>query len=245
MTLPPLVTFHFNALPLGRCFVFRRAASIPIDVFFRSGISWSKLDSHIRRFQTLTAPHGLFVLLFCSSRKMPLRAFFRVLHPCAGSQLTGTVCGLRLAKVRRLLFPDDVFDSLGFCLTKGNSHHIVSWNTLSRRALSGQQRVLRGTFVGQHHSTHSIRKGFISEFKVAMREHGNVEEWDFVGRISNPCLRTLSQSSLAIVSEVLKLIGVNLTATWLENNAADLVIDTQSGAHMAASLATVSLWRQK
>ena len=67
--------------------------------------------------------------------------------------------------------------------------------------------------MGQHHSTHSIRKGFISEFKVAMREHGNVEEWDFVGRISNPCLRTLSQSSLAIVSEVLKLIGVNLTAT--------------------------------
>ena len=66
--------------------------------------------------------------------------------------------------------------------------------------------------MGQHHSTHSVRKGFVSKFKVAMREDGNVEEWDFVGRISNPCLRTLLQSSLAIVSEVLKLIGVNLTA---------------------------------
>ena len=117
MTLPPLVTFHFNALPLGRCLVFCRAASNPIDVFFRSGVSWSKLDSHLPRFQTLILMAYLFCCLVQAKRCHwePSSGYCILAHdrnspgPCA-------VCVL--AKVRRLLFPDDVFDSLGL-LDKG------------------------------------------------------------------------------------------------------------------------------
>ena len=48
-----------------------------------------------------------------------------------------------------------------------------------------------------------------------MKERRKEEECGFVGRKPHPCPSTLVHLYLAIVFEVLKLIGVNVAAPWL------------------------------
>ena len=185
---------HFSALHHGRCFLFRMAASILVDVFpvlASVGSKWSHTSPVFERSSRIMA--GFFCCLV-HAIEMPVRAFLSVLHPCARSQRTGH-------RVRFAFWPrlDDwcfwtMFSTPSVCLTLGEQAQYCLMKHLVPRGLRGQRRVLRGAFAGQHHSTRSIREGFVSKLKVAMRKHRNEEEWDFMSKISHPCLRTLLHS---------------------------------------------------
>jgi len=142
--------------------------------------------------------------------------------------------------------PDDVFDFLCYCDTQGKGTKMVHVTSCPGVGRPGDDACLEGSACAKRYAAESIRKGFVSKLKMAMKEHGKGEEWDPVRRAGNPCASPLVDSYLTFVSEEQKQVGVpvNQAAPMLGHTLMDLLSDMSSRAQVATSLAErISLTR--
>ena len=103
-----------------------------------------------------------------------------------------------------------------------------------------------GSLCVRRYAAESLRKGFVSKLKRAMKEQGKGEEADLVRHMANSCSSLFVESYLTFVSEEQKQVGVpvNQAAPMLEHTLIDLLSDMRSRALVAASLADrISLTR--
>ena len=79
----------------------------------------------------------------------------------------------------------------------------------------GDDECREGSRCARRYAAESLRKGFVSKLKMAMKEHGKGEEWDPVRRVGNSCSSMLVESCLNFVSEEQKQVGVPVNR-WLQ-----------------------------
>ena len=101
----------------------------------------------------------------------------------------------------------------------------------------GDNACREGSLCARRYAAESLRKGFASKLKMAMKGHGKGEERDPARRVGNPCSSSLVESYLTFVSEEQKQVEVpvNQAATMLENTLIELPSDMRSRAQVAAS----------
>ena len=74
--------------------------------------------------------------------------------------------------------PDDLFDFLCYLDTKGNHTKMVHEASCPGVGRVGDNACWEGSLCVRRYAPESLRKGFVSKLKMAMKEHGKGEEWD-------------------------------------------------------------------
>ena len=142
--------------------------------------------------------------------------------------------------------PDDLFDFLCYLDTQGKGTKMVHEASCPGVGRVGDDECRKGSRCARRYAAESLRKGFVSKLKMAMKEHGKGEERDPIRRVGNPCSSMLVESYLTFVSEDQKQVwvAVNQAAPMLEHTLIDLLSNVRSRAQVAASLAErISLTR--
>ena len=135
--------------------------------------------------------------------------------------------------------PGDVIDLLCYLDTQGKGTKMVHEACCPGVGRGGDDACREGSSCAKRYAADSLRKGFVSKLKMAMKEHVKGEDWDPVRRIVNPCSSLLAESYLTFVSGDQKQIGVqvNQAAPMWEHTLIDLLSEMRSRAQVAASVA--------
>ena len=74
--------------------------------------------------------------------------------------------------------PDNLFYFLCYLDTQGNGTKMVHEASCPGVGRVGDNACWEGSLCVRRYAPESLRKGFVSKLKMAMKEHGKGEEWD-------------------------------------------------------------------